>query len=250
MFALLIQAIPYLLGLILLVAAINAGLHWNRARKAPYFRIRKEAARQAGRWLLAALIALSGIVVSILVRGSLSQPELPAIFGPRASETPIPAGLPTITLDPQLTPNDFFEAPPTITATLATPTLTPTPPIATIESLVTPPAGALIQITAISSDISAGLAPVNAGDAFPVGIERVYFFVQFQNMADGLSWSRVLLLNGEVVRTESEAWSRGASGVAYYWFAAQGGWPLGDYEVQFFIGTSLSATARFRITSG
>jgi hypothetical protein len=86
---------------------------------------------------------------------------------------------------------------------------------------------------------------VDTGTEFPAGIPRIYIWIDYQDMADGSSWSRVLRLNGDVVRSESEGWERGAEGVAYYFFDAQGGWPSGIYEVTFFIGDKLVASAQF-----
>ena len=62
-----------------------------------------------------------------------------------------------------------------------------------------------------------------------------------------MSWSQVLLLNGNVVRSESEGWQQEEQGVAFYFFEAQGGWPVGDYEVRFFIGDNFAISGTFRI---
>jgi hypothetical protein len=153
----------------------------------------------------------------------------------------------TATPDLTLTPGPLTEQPPTITPPPPTPTTPPTPLLVTIESQVTPPADAAITLTDISSDISADLRPVNPGRTFPAGIQRIYFFFEFGTMADGMSWSRVLLRNGEVVRSESEEWDRGPEGQAYHVFVAQGGWPGGSYEIRYYAGSRLLTTEVFSI---
>jgi hypothetical protein len=50
-----------------------------------------------------------------------------------------------------------------------------------------------------------------------------------------------------VVRSESEAWSQGTDGTGFYYFEAQGGWPGGEYEIQFYLGDHLAASAEFAI---
>jgi hypothetical protein len=66
-------------------------------------------------------------------------------------------------------------------------------------------------------------------------------------MTDGAAWSRVLLLDRTAVRTETEPWSQGQEGTAYYWFNAQGGWPPGEYVVQFYLGDRLLAEKSFTL---
>ncbi len=251
MLALFVYSIPYVLGVILLISAAAAFTNLRRARRAPYFRIRNQAFRQGWRWVLTGLIAVAGLVLSIAARQSLAPPDLRALVPGRAQATPTfeLVLVATATQDPDLTPKLFEDLPPTITPTVPTPTGTPTPPIATIQSVVTPPADAQLVITAIASDISSSLRPVNPGETFPAGVARLYFFVEFSNMADGMSWSRVLVRNGAVIRSESESWDRGPEGDAYYWFGAQGGWPAGSYEIQFYLGDRLVASRVFTIVN-
>lgn len=247
--SLIVYAIPYALGIVAVVALLNVYTNFRQWRTAPYFRLRKQGVNQGLRWAAILIAAGVGIALALSARGSIPPPNLS--FG--RSDEATPTAIASTTGD---SPQSNTAAPPTPTVTLGPPTITPSPPpptasptapIATIESVVTPPADATINITAISSDISTGLVPINPGTQFVVGIPRVYFFLQFENMADGMSWSRVLTRNGEVIRSESESWERGESGTAYYWFAAQGGWPTGQYEIQFFVGDTLLTTAAFEV---
>jgi hypothetical protein len=249
MFSLIVYLAPFLLGVLLLVSLIGAYTNLRRARKAPYFRIRRDATRAGWRWVLLVVVCAGGITASLRVRQLVPPPRLEVAF-PRPPE-PTPTfsldAILSVTDNLSLTPKPLFEAPPTITPTVPTPTLTPTPPIATVVSVVTPPANAVLRITAISSDISSALEPVNVNTTFPAGIPRLYYWIEFSNMANGLSWSRVLLLNGNVIRSESETWERGTEGIAYYWFEAQGGWPAGEYEIRFYIGDRLAASQTYTL---
>jgi len=245
-----VNAIPFILGVILLLSLINVYTNFRRARRAPYFRVRRNAAGVAWRWLLIGMAAGGGIAASIAARqyvpsaGSIRLPELPAV--PTATPT-IDIMLSSATPAEGVPTKDIFAVPPTITPTQPTPTATQTPFIVTIESQVTPPADTTIAITAISSGISASLQPINANTQFPVSMPRFYIWLEYDNMADGVSWSRVLIRNGGVLRSESEAWDRAEKGVVYYYFDAPNGWPAGSYEVQIYIGDKVAASQKFEI---
>jgi hypothetical protein len=248
--SLLVYAIPYVLGVVMIAALLGAVTSFRRAQRAPYFRIRRDSSRAGWRWAAIFVVALAVTVGAIYARATLPPPDLqailPAPLGPSSSQTPGPL-VASSTPNLSLTPKNALEAPPSITPTQPTPSATPTLPIATIQSEVTPSPDASIRITDISSDISADLQPVNADTTFPVGLPRLYVWIEYASMADGVSWSRVLLLDGSVIRTESEEWVRGEEGSAYYYFDAQGGWPAGQYEIQFYIGDRLVESRTFSI---
>ncbi len=254
MLRLFVYIIPYVLSIVLLIAIVNSAANFRRSQRATYFRLRRDATRGAWRWFLIAIASGGAIALSLIARKDIPPPGPDVLqFSPPTSRvtttsTPETISLPTVTTrEPAAPTKDFIVPPPTIPPTLPTPTITSTAYIATIESQVTPPPNASITITAISSGISASLEPVNTDTEFPAGTPRIYVWIDFQEMADGSSWSRVLRLNGEVIRSESEGWERGADGIAYYFFDAQGGWPTGAYEVTFFIGDKLVTSAQFSI---
>lgn len=247
MLSLIVYLMPFFLAAVALVAAIGVYSNFRRSQTAPYFRIRRKAAQTGWRWALILLVAVGGAYAALRARASLPAPDL-ASFLPATPTAPATIGPDLLSPEGPITPTAPVEegAPPTITPTGA-PEGSATPFLATIESTVTPPAEAELTITDISSDISSNLTPVNPGTSFPVGTPRIYYWVSFSNMENGLSWSRVLLLNGTVVRSESESWERGTEGTAYYWFDAQGGWPAGSYEVQFYLGDRLADTATYDV---
>jgi|GEM_PF-743851 len=249
--ALLVYVIPYVLSIVVLIAVLNAVINLRRSKRAPYFRIRQDASIAGWRWIGVTLLALIGIGLGLYARRAVDPPMLSRLLNPGVEATPTFEVL-LIETDEMATSDitgtdGMSELPPTITPAQPTAIRPTPPPIATIESPVTPSADAAVLITDISSDISATLKPVNPGQIFPAGIQRIYFFFEFSSLADGVSWSRVLLRNGEIVRSESEEWARGTSGEAYHWFSAQGGWPAGEYEIQLYVGTRLVDSRTFTI---
>lgn len=249
----LVYAIPFILGVLLLISLFNIQSNFRRGRTAPYFRIRRDSTYAAWRWLLIAIVAIAGIAGALYARRSVPPPNFAAIALPNSeaeSPTPILPTVPTITPDANAATKDYIAAPPTITPTQPTPSVTPTPFISTIVALVTPSPNAKITITALSSSLSNTLDPVNANTQFPAGIPRIYVWFEYSGMADGVSWSRAVIRNGAVLRSESEAWELGASGKdRYYFFDEQNGWPSGSYEVQFYIGDQLTDSVKFSITN-
>jgi hypothetical protein len=251
MLATLVYAAPWLLGVVCIVSLAQAYTHLRRARQAPYFRIRRDAARRGWRWVIVLIISGGGVVGLVSARSIVPPPQntLRTLF--LASPTPFPtiAPPPSPTSDFGLTgtaQNALEETP----ATLLTPetlTVEVSPFISTINSPVTPSASAKLTITGVSSGISADRTPVDLNTIFPVGIPRVYYWFEFGNITEGISWSQVLLLNGSVIRSESEEWNRGESGSAYYWFGAQGGWPAGTYEIQFYLGDRMMSSATYTV---
>jgi hypothetical protein len=242
-----ITAILIFLTLLLIVSIIGLLTNLRIYRKASYFSVRRDAARKFRRWIFVLIISAGCLAAGLWLRGKYSSEE---IFLPQdVTPTPSPESPPAITIDPSLTPKDLREAPPTITPTQPTPTQTATPAIATAETSIEVPENASLVITAISSRITANLKALDPGDSFPAGIPRIYFFFDYENMASGMSWSQVLLFNGEVVRSQTETWVWGAVGMdVYYYFETHGGWPAGSYEVQFYLGDQLAASETFTLT--
>ncbi len=251
MLAVLIYGAPYLFGLVILIAIINVIANIQRARKAPYYRIRRKASTAAWRWVIVAVLAGGAILASFSLRRFVNPIRLSDVLPARASATPVLLAAPPTAAAATALAGTPAASPPTITPTQpATPTATPTLYIATIESQVTPPANATLTITGISSGITADLKPVSMGTEFPAGIPRIYFWFDFSNMQNGVSWSPVLLLNDVVIRNDSAAWEWGSDGTGFYYaFEAQGGWPPGKYEVQVFIGDHKISSQIFDLIS-
>lgn len=249
MLSLIVYTLPYILGAALLVALVSAFSSFRRARKAPYFRIRRSATQAAWRWVLVILVCAGGLYGALSARRRLPPPNLNALWPSSPNITPTFAtlGMATPTLDPYATPKEPFTGPPTITPTQPTATPTATPFITSLQSDVTPPADAEVTIIAIASGMTTERAPVDAGTKFPVGTPKIYVFFEYANMANGLSWAPALLRNGAVVRTEPYLWEYGEKGTGYHQFPAQGGFPAGNYQIQLYIGEKMVAQGAFTV---
>jgi hypothetical protein len=249
--SLVVYAAPFVLGLVLLVAIASAFSEFRRSRRAPYFRIRRDSARSGWRWLLIALLAGGGVYAAYIMRTTLEPPNINNLLPPLPASGPTPTfdldSILTTTPGTEIATRNPLASPPTITPTIPATTPAPTPFIATIDSPVTASPEASIEIAAISTSITADLQPSNPGTFFSTGQPRIYFFLKFKKMANGLSWSRALALDGKVIRTVSAAWDQGEAGTAYYWFEAQGGFPVGSYQIQFYIGDKLASQGVFTL---
>ena len=251
MLPIIVYLAPFFLGIVVVVAFGIALVNFRRSRQAPYFRLRREANRRAWRSILAVVVGVAGVLAALRMRQFVPPVDLQTLLsgsGSSVAEQP-PLLNPEQTVTAPPTSDQTDTKPPTITPTQPTLAPSPTSVIATIDSPITPPADASLTVTDISSGISTNLRPVNIGTTFPVGTPRICFWVEFENMQDGMSWSRVLLLNDDVVRTESEAWQQGPEGVAYYWFEAQGGWPAGQYEIRFYLGDQMVASETYQVVN-
>lgn len=168
--------------------------------------------------------------------------RLNALEAMTAVSGPIPAAgvtatpPPPLTIPPSITPSSVPTSEPITTALLTT-----------IESPISAPLEATITITTLSSGLDANANPINTGTQFVAGLPRIYYWVSYRNMLDDIAWSQVLLRDGEIIRAESNTWNQGEEGTTYFWLEAQGGWPAGNYEIQFFIGDRMTDTSTYQM---
>jgi hypothetical protein len=242
------------LGVVVLIALIGVIGNFSKARSAPYFRIRRDATAAGWRAVLLGVISAAGIFGALQARQSLPPPDLgnlltlPFSVEPATATFDVNSAL-SVTPDASGGPTrNPLDSPPTITPTAPTPSVFPTAFIATIPSQITPSPGASITIDSVATGISASLQPVGPGTFFAAGIPRLYVFFTYADMTNGMSWARAVVIDGEVVRSETEAWQRGTNGSAYHFFEAPGGgWPKGAYLIQFYIGDRLAAESAFTL---
>jgi hypothetical protein len=129
------------------------------------------------------------------------------------------------------------------------PTVTASPALrfaTALQSSVTPPADAVIAITALDRDLSASYGPVNPATVFPAGLTRIYFFVAYRNMQTGMVWRGALLRDGAVINRFERFWGSSVSGTAYFFFALEDGYPVGDYEIRLYFGLNPDPAASIR----
>jgi hypothetical protein len=140
---------------------------------------------------------------------------------------PTPSATLTPTLAPTFTPSPTFSA----TANFAS-VLKLTPIFNTTPRPAHP--GFRLSLDSATDGVDAdGQVP---GHEFKAGIKRVYLFMSFGNMENGVAWSRVLYRNEVAIQGNTLLWSLGTSGSSYFFFGDETGYSAGDYEVRLYVG--------------
>jgi hypothetical protein len=261
----------FVLGLLLFLFALY---QLRLRRTGSYWRLRRRAGDRGGRlfvlsvFLMAASVVLtliSGLgalafknVSTLLNRGSdnLYGIVLPPALGltatrvavadaftatheateerPTATPSPTPSHVP-VTLLPTFTPTATLT--PTASQT-ATPTIEVGQYLTAIFNATprAPDADAHLSLDAADDQVSDdGSAPAPK-TAFAAGIRRIYLFMSFEHMTNGVAWSRVLLRDGVAVQGNTLLWSLGSDGNSYFFFGKDDGYAAGSYEARLFIG--------------
>ncbi len=254
------HALPYvtggLFGLALLLFALAFRL-FQRSRTDIYWRRRREAGQRGWRlFVVASIMTIFSAVACVLTLAiGILADEDEANAG-RVSPTPEATTLvensdtlsvPTATDTPP--PDDDTRATtpastPLILIITATPAYTPTPtpfptftPNATqVASSVTPQPGATLRIVALDDQIDASYRPVNPRTTFEAGIKRLYLFVEFSTMSEGVLWRRVITKDGELFDDNAYLWGLEDSGSGYFFFGHDNGFEPGNYEIRLYIG--------------
>ncbi|WP_119072289.1 hypothetical protein [Aggregatilinea lenta] len=273
----------FVLALLLVLISLRL---FRRSRTDVFWRRRREAGQRGWRLfllggvllVLSAVACVSSVALSIFGEED-TTPAIPTeIAGGRTADvldevtaTDTLEALPTtalvdeaITLPPQpveptepvVTPTPaptvvvIITATPPLTTPLPTPFATFTPYVTPVVSSVTPSPDAALEITALDSAISDQLGPVNPATRFEAGIKRIYLFVDFSNMAQGVLWKRELYHDGDLLDGNTYLWGSESDGSSYFFFGSDTGFVAGDYEIRLYIGESNTpvSSARFTVT--
>ncbi|MBI5958313.1 MAG: hypothetical protein HY866_06255 [Chloroflexi bacterium] len=260
-----------LFGLTLLLFFISFRL-FRLSRTSVYWRKRRDAGRRGWRlFVVAAVLMVISVFSCVLMAVTLNrdgddkeQPLLTSAAGqpsPTAHSNPandssltLPAtgeNSLTATLPPAGFSTPAETATPLIVVITATPIFTPTEtPFPTFTPYVTPPSmnitplpEAQLTITALDDQISETFAPVNPRTIFRAGLERIYLFVEFSGMSQGVAWTRQLYHNGDLIDSGEYLWGSETEGKAYFFFGSDTGFEPGNYEIRLFIGDSGSPSS-------
>jgi hypothetical protein len=256
-------------ALLLLLAAVQ---QLRRGRKGPYWRLRRQASQRGSVLLLASigLFVLGGALAFYSGLAALAFRDINAFirregefigvvvptFTPTLeftlTATPSPTASPTPTTAPTSTATPTLTATPTATATptwTPTSTETPTPsatwtPSATVDSVLrlTPVgtgvparANATIQLLAAADTLINNAPSAASTQPLPAGIRRIYLFITYEHMTNGVNWGRVLYRDGHPVQGQTYVWSLGEAGESYFFFGNVDGYPPGAYEVRLYL---------------
>ncbi|MEM6284701.1 MAG: hypothetical protein AAF787_21105 [Chloroflexota bacterium] len=169
-----------------------------------------------------------------------------------ATQTPLPTALPT---EPAATAIPVTQVAaaggPAMAEALASATMTPR----TVAGIVTPApeitrVAASIEIISASDSIDSAIPAQVATRIFQPGSKRLYFYVAYDGMDNGLKWSRILYRDGAPVGGGAYVWSLGEDGESYFVFSNQDGFDAGRYEVRLFLNNRIIQTFQFEIASG
>ena len=255
-----LDQLPWVAYTLLVISLIPVALtipQFIKARRAPYYALRREALRRATRWALAALVIMALAIALLIVSPYLET--VVSILTPTptatATNTPAATSTPGPTLTPSITPTRRPTAtPPAIP--------TPTPAIPVPEAALTPlpsavPAreDALIVPVVLATEEDAEGLPVDPSEEFPPGDHRVYLFFHYEGMQDGVTTTFAWYREGEFIDFCSDTWlwgwvegrDWGEEGRTSYFCKLPWGWDPGNYEIRIFIGTELQGIAQFRI---
>ncbi len=264
------DALPYLTGALFglaLLAFLGALRLFRRSRTDAYWRKRREAGRRGLRLMTLAVIfmGLSGLMCAGTLAVSWLAEETPAPTSTPAALVPSPTAFVASTLTPSETPptaSPAFTAPPetvvvVVTATpaaTATPTAFPTftqeaAPAVTQTAATPAEDDGRLSITALDDRISDDLQPINPRVTFVAGTPRIYVFLRYAGMAQGVPWRRALYRDGELLESTDYTWGQDAQGTTYFFFGSAEGFAEGSYEVRVFVGNdpAPAATATFSV---
>lgn len=151
------------------------------------------------------------------------------------------------TLTPQEAPTDVETLMPEAVATLIA---TDTPDFAQLLDLTPafnntprpPTLGFHLSLDAVSD--STIPAPVST---FRAGTRRIYLFISFDAMDNGVAWSRVLYRDDMPIQANTLLWSLGANGSSYFFFGDDDGYAAGAYEVRLFVGDGEASRIGFNL---
>jgi hypothetical protein len=276
------DTLPTIISAMLVVALIVFILalqQLRRGRTGPYWRLRRAASQRGGVLFLAslglfglafALVVFSGLgeVAYKRMRSVLVANDPNVVYGvvlataspagltltptsaPTMTHTPPPTPTFTPTQQPTARPSPTPSPTQTSTATPA-PTVTPTQSFELALALTplaggrTPRADAKLTLAAVASSLREDGTPDSL--VFGAGVKRIYVLFSFEEMDNGVVWSRVLYRDGLPVQGQSYLWALGEKGSSAFVWGNDNGYAAGQYEVRLFLNDREIARQTFTI---
>ena len=203
----------------------------------------------------------AGVFVPTLTPTLEESPTATATLTATPTETSTATQVPTIVTTVPDTPSPTAQpsATPTVTATptqtlTPTATLTPSATFAVALRLTAPPASrparedARINLIAADDAVTGNATPLEPQTDFAAGTQRIYLFMNFENMDNGVAWTRILFRDDVPVQGQAYLWSMGTSGSSYFFFGHESGYEPGDYEVRIYLRDSVVSQFPFTVS--
>jgi len=245
---------------LLIISAVPVGLaisQFIKSRRAAYYVMRRDALGRATRWAMVALILLALAAALLVIVPYLAV----VMYGPGKAVLDVPTPTSSVSVDTvAVPPSPRPTRTPTVTPTrrpTATPPLipTPTPSVPPPDTALTPlpsavPAGedARIVIITLAADRDASGEPVDPGVEFPPGDHRVYLFISYEGMVNGVAWTLAIYREGELLDETTQLWEWGEQGRTYLYYKPLEGYEPGVYEMRVFVEARLQGIAQFMVT--
>lgn len=210
-----LQYYPYVLagllifGLVLLfIALYNIYLH-KRGDK--LWRVRHDAGKRGSRLLLVSIVLLlSTLVVSFFSAVVIVSLGYEMTFFP---------------------PDNPYDVSGVAMSSLTTPTVSDT----------------TLTVIAADTTISDSQTANNPRNTFDEGISRLYFFIAYQNIPVGSTWSRTLTHDDRLIQSSEHPWVLEPSGTGFFFFDNPAGYPTGAYQVTLYVDGVQQDTFDFSI---
>ena len=228
-------------GIICLLSGLRAIQLGSRTT---YFRHRRDRV-MAGWWLIGSAVLL------ILVGVNVYQPGIPLTPATAPThtqfETPIPPS-PTQTPSPQA-PAPTFTREASVAETATSVPVIPLSIEVLALSSVTPRASASITEIFFSPELDGQLAQ-NPSITWRNPIRRMYAAFVYRDMLPGVQWTVLWLRDGAMIHFESHPWNGVERGRGFSMWEPEFSYDMlpGEYEVQFFVGSTWVASGRFTLT--
>jgi hypothetical protein len=117
-----------------------------------------------------------------------------------------------------------------------------------LPSAVPPPADARIEFWALARGADDSNRPVGRSEAFSEGVERIYLFFTYDGLLPNVPLTVIWYRNGEYLSGWTGLWeSQRSAGQRFVFLNQSGGYTLGDYEVQVWLGNRLQIRTSFSV---
>lgn len=258
----LVQLLPYILGSMFALGVLLYLLAMQQLRKrrtGSYWRMRRQAGERGGRLfvlsvltLVASVVLTVASVIVLAVRpvsdGQIRGPEDLYGVNLQTPEALTATGAAVMTLVEQ---HAETQAAATNAAAVvaAAATLAPTSTLDFVALLNTPrptDASFRLRIAAASNQYVEDVETTQMRQ-FPAGTTRIYVYVSFENMENGVQWTQQLYHDGMVSEERTQPWTLGTEGNGYFFFNADEGFEAGGYEIRLSVGDKQTSSYDFRV---
>ena len=241
-----------------LVASIAAGRSWREMKRSPYFFQRLQAGKRLQTYLSAsfALFAITMIVgfyswqepVDTTVRSAIISNSKPIPETTEVEEVESPTLLETvdesISTDSELPLGLAEENPQFITVvdqSLVTAEITLPESFDRFDPQAELKDSSNLGTLSFSTEVTDTYDAVKPRQIFAEGFYTLYATFDYEGLEDGMAWSWIWRLDGDVVEGGNEVWAYGQEGPGYIFLNPEEGFQAGQYSLDVWVNGELMA---------